>query len=320
MSHYVRLSIVAPRAPTAAGPLGQADVDRMVALWRAELAQVTPDHPDLIVLPEACDRYAGPSAAQQQDYYRLRGDQLLDLFRETARRQRCHIAYSAIRALDDGTWRNTTQLIGRDGEIVGLYNKTHTTIGETEENGILCGREAPIIECDLGRVACAICFDLNFHDLRLQYAAAHPDLILFSSMYHGGLMQAYWAYSCRAHFVASVAGLPSAIVSPVGHTLATTTNYMDYVTTSVNLDCRVVHLDYNWPRLNALKAKYGPGVTLFDPGHLASVLVTSELEGIPVDEMLREFEIELLDDYLARSLAHHHNPTHIEPPTDEEPQ
>ncbi len=318
MSHYVKISSIAPRPLHANGPLGQRDVDRMVVFWRAELAQVTPDRPDLIVLPEACDRFVGPTGAEQQAYYRLRGEQLLDLFRDVAREQRCHIACSAIRLLPDGTRRNTTQLIGRDGEIVGLYNKTHTTIGETEESGILCGREAPILSCDLGRVVCAICFDLNFDELRLQYAAARPDLILFSSMYHGGLMQAYWAYSCRAHFVAAVAGLPSAIISPVGHTLATTTNYMDHVTATVNLDCRVVHLDYNRGRLRALKAKYGPGVTIYDPGYLASVLLSSETEGVSVDDLMREFEIEPLDDYIARSLAHHHDPTHVEPPNQEE--
>ena len=314
MSHYVKISTLGPRPlPAGNSPLSQTDVDRMIAFWRYELSQVMPDCPDLIVLPEACDRFSGPSSADHA-YYRVRGNQMRDLFRDIARQRHCHIAYSAIREAPDGTWRNSTQLIGRDGEILGIYNKNHTVITETTEQGTLCGREAPIITCDLGRVACAICFDLNFDELRLHYAAARPDLILFSSMYHGGLMQTYWAYSCRAHFVSAVAGLPCNVVSPVGQVLASSTNYLDHVTTTVNLDCRVVHLDFNWEHLRALKAKYGRGVSIYDPGYLASVLVSSETEGISVDEMIREFNIELLDDYMARSLAHQHDPTHIEPP------
>jgi len=60
-------------------------------------------------------------------------------------------------------------------------------IEETTQDGVLCGKEAPVFECDFGRVACAICFDLNFDELRLKIAKARPDLILFCSMYHGGL-------------------------------------------------------------------------------------------------------------------------------------
>ena len=80
--------------------------------------------------------------------------------------------------------------------------------------------DAPLIECDFGRVGSAICFDLNFSEIRQRYEQARPDLLIFPSMYHGGLMQAYWAYACRAHLVTAVCGLPSAILSPVGNELA----------------------------------------------------------------------------------------------------
>ena len=130
-------------------------------------------------------------------------------------------------------------------------------------------------------------------------------------MYHGGLMQGYWAYSCRAHMVTAVAGVPSVILSPLGHILASTTNYFDHVTATVNLDCKVAHLDFNWEKLASLKARYGTGVSIFDPGYLGSVLVTSETDDKTSDDLIREFEIELLDDYWARSLAHHHDPKNI---------
>ena len=154
-----------------------------------------------------------------------------------------------------------------------------------------------------GRVACAICFDLNFDELRLKYVAQRPDLIVFSSMYHGGLMQAYWAYSCRAHFVGACSGLPSAILSPAGEILATTTNYFSCVTATVNLDCALIHLDYNWEKLRALQRKYRRDVTINDPGQLGCVLVSSEHDALSVMDMIREFEIETRDEYLKRSLA-----------------
>jgi predicted amidohydrolase len=312
LANYVKISTIGPR-PLAENPgPGQAAVDRMLAFWKGKLAQVLPDRPDLIVLPEASDRYPVHSMAERLAYYRARGNQVRDLFGDIARKHRCHIAYSAAREMPDGTWRNSTQVIGRDGQVLGIYNKNHLVITETTEGGILCGRDAPLIECDFGRVGCAICFDLNFDEIRLKYVRARPDLILFSSMYHGGLMQGYWAYSCRAHVVTSIAGLPSAILSPVGNVLASTTNYFDFVTTTVNLDCQVVHLDFNWEKLKAMKAQYGPKVSIYDPGYLGAVLIASESDEMTIDDLIETYEIERLDDYWARSLAHRHDPRNVE--------
>jgi hypothetical protein len=309
----VRIATLGPRSPSVdANAEPQAIVAQMIAHWQREFSQILPDRPDLIVVPEACDRPAGLSRERQLEYYRVRKNQVRDFFAKVAAENHCYVVYSATREMDDGTWRNSSVLIDRGGKVVGAYNKNHVVIEETTESGILCGREAPVFECDFGRVAFAICFDLNFDELRLRYVKAKPDLIVFSSMYHGGLMQAYWAYSCRAHFVGAISGLPCEIRNPQGEVIASSTNYFDYAVADVNLDCRLAHLDYNWSRLRELKNKYGPKVTIRDPGFLGSVLVSSEDETVSVDEMIGEFHIELLDDYMARALAHRHTPGNIE--------
>jgi len=313
MANRVRISTI------GAAPLGlQPTVDVAEALdlvrkqWEKEIRQVLPDRPDLIVLPEACDLPGHWPPRRIQEYYRARGNRMLDFFAGVAREHRCYIAYAAVREADDGTWRNSVILLDRRGEIAGIYNKNHVTMAECDDYGVLYGSGAPIIECDFGRVACAICFDLNFEELRLRYAAARPDLIIFCSMYHGGLMQAYWAYSCRCHLVSAVSRLPSAILSPVGTVIASSTNYFDFVTATVNLDCLVAHLDDQWDRLKALKEKYGRDVSIFDPGLLGPVLITSESEGRTAREMATEFSIEPIDDYFARCRAHRAAPGRIE--------
>ena len=309
----VRIATIGPRpVQVDANAEPQKIVERVIAHWKGRFAQVLPDKPDLIVVPEACDRPSGLSLEKRLAYYRVRKNQVRDYFARVAKENHCYLVYSGAREMDDGTWRNSSVLIGREGQIVGTYNKNHVVIEETTKAGILCGREAPVFECDFGRVALAICFDLNFEELRLKYAKTKPDLIIFSSMYHGGLMQAYWAYSCRAHFVGAIAGLPCEIRDPLGGLVASNTNYFDFVVADVNLDCRLAHLDYNWSRLRALIGKYGPKVTIKDPGFLGSVLISSEHETITVDEMIAEFEIELLDDYMARALAHRHTPGNME--------
>lgn len=278
-------------------------VKQVTEFWRSKLEQVLPDKPDLIVLPEACESPSGLSAEEQFAYIRILKNQLLDLFASVAKEHHCYIVFGAIREEGNGVWRNSSILLDREGNVAGMYHKNFPTPGEIE-NGIIPGSEAPVFECDFGRVACVICFDLNFTELCDKYATQKPGIILFSSMYHGGLIQSYWAYRCRSFFVGALDSrdVPSEIRNPQGEVIASSTNYFDFTVATINLDYCQAHLDYNWERLRKLKEKYGNDVTITDPGKLGSVLITSGHQSISAADMVKEFGIELLDDYLNRSV------------------
>jgi len=311
MANRIRISTIGAAAAVGNPGTGADAVARMIDHWRAHFARVLPDRPDLILVPECCDRYPAQPLPQCQEYYRYRAHQVGDYFASVARDNSCYVAYPAVRLLPDGTWRNSLELFDRGGRSMGFYNKNYPVTTETSEAGILAGRTAPLFACDFGRVGCAICFDLNFAGIRAQYVQSRPDLVLFASMYHGGLMQNYWAYSCRAHLATAICGLPSGIISPVGELLATSTNYYGYVTAEVNLDCAVAHLDFNWEKLDAMRAQYGPQVRVHDPGYLGSVLISSESPDRRIGEVVGELGIELLSDYMARSAAHAEDPAHV---------
>ena len=314
MANRVKLSTFACRPPQLPVDTPPADVAQaMIDFWKDKLDSVLPDRPDLILLPEMCDRPQGWTSDGTAAYFEARENRLFDFFRSVAAKNRCYVAYSSALRASDGRFRNATAVLDREGSEAGRYHKNHCTIGENEDSGMVYGKESPRIECDFGAVSCAICFDLNFEEIRQKTRANRPDVVLFSSMYHGGLMQPYWAYSCRAHFVASVCGLPSAILAPTGETLATTTNYTDHATATVNLDCGLFHLDYNRPLLAELKRKYGPRVTVHDPGFLGAVLVSSEAAEFSVADLVSEFGLEPLDDYFERALAHRRAPGRVEP-------
>jgi len=120
-------------------------------------------------------------------------------------------------------------------------------------------------------------------------------------MYHGGVAQNIWAYTCQSYFVSSVyRGYPSEIRNPLGNVIASTTHNYDYALSKINLDFKKVHLAYNFLNLTALKKKYGKTVKISDPGEYAAVLVTSENNNVSAEEMIKEFEIELFDEYLDR--------------------
>jgi len=313
-SNYVKIATIgAPAAHLDLDQEPQALVDQMIEFWRNELSRVLPDKPDLIVLPEACDRPAGMNIELQLKYFKTRGDQILEFFSSVAKENHCYIAFGVKHQLEDGSWRNSCFLLDRNGKTAGIYNKNFPTVGEMEA-GIKAGKEAPVFECDFGRVACAICFDLNFDELRQRYAEQKPDIIVFPSMYHGGLVQEHWAYTCRSYFVSAIAiaSLRSEIRNPMGKIVATSTNYFHTAVATINLDYCLAHLDYNWAKLGAMKEKYGEDVTISDPSKIGSVFLTSEHETISIDKMVKEFEITLLDEYLKNSRAFRHKPGMME--------
>jgi hypothetical protein len=295
-SNYVKVATIGATPVLDEKQKPQVLVDKVIEFWGKKLDQVLPDKPDLIVLPEVCDlSMAG------KEYLNVRKDQILNYFASVARKNNCYIAFGMFREESKDIWRNSCVILDRKGSIAGIYDKNYPTIKEMEL-GIKAGTMATIIQCDFGRVAVVICFDLNFDEFREKVANEKPDLVLFSSMYHGGLVQGEWAYSCRSYFVGSVyKGNPSEIRNPLGDVVASTTNYFDFVVATINLDNELVHLDYNWERLTSLKEKYGPAVTISDPGQVGAVLVESEDKNIPVSRMIKETELELLDDYLDRA-------------------
>lgn len=276
-------------------------VNEIIKYWQNKFDKVLPNQPDLIVITEASDLAAGMSMEEQFEYYEVRKNQVFDFYSSVAKANHCYIAFGMNRQ-EDGNMRNSCVLLGRNGEVVGVYDKNFLPANELEI-GIIPGTEMPVFECDFGRVVCAICFDLNFDELRERCAAKKPDLVIFPTLFHGGLEQSKWAYSCRSYFVSAYGGTnaPSEIRNALGEVEATSTNYFNYAVATINLDQELAHLDGNWEKLTALKRKYETEVTITDPGKLGVVMITSEKDGISALDMVEEFEIELVDEYFERS-------------------
>ena len=286
----------------------ERSVTRMIEFWRGNLAAVLPDHPDLIVVYEDCDNYPLYTTEESLAYYECRGERIRDFFAEEARANHCYIAYCAYRSAGDGSWRNCMELIGRNGECAGTYNKNYPVPEETLLGRLRAGREAHVLETDFGKVAMVICFDLNFVELLEKYREQQPDLILFSSVYHGGLMQKVWASRCDAYFIGAVCDDECSVVNPLGETVALSSNYFSHVTAALNLDYQVLHLDGNRKKLEAAKLRYGRDITVFDPGHLGRVLLTSRHPERSSAEIAAEFDMELWRDYYRRSREHRRAP------------
>ncbi len=228
----------------------------------------------------------------------LTNQQMVDAI---AKENHCYIAFGMKRKDDAGVWRNSCVMLDRNGEVAGIYDKNFPTPDELER--ITASDKVGLIQTDFGTVGCVICFDLNFDELRKRYAKLNPDLIIYIGMYHGGLDQAQWAYTCRSWFVGSIgiSNLVSQIRNPFGEVVATSSNHFNYIVSTVNLDCELAHLDHNKVQFKELKKKYGDKVTIYDPSEVAVVMITSEADDVSAADMVKEFDIELVDHYFNRT-------------------
>ncbi len=275
---------------------------RVETLWLNKIADIRHDRPDIIVIPEAANwpwQWYG-ATEERNAFASEHATDFVNLMRRAARENHCYICAPVIRTGADGKLRNSIVLIDRDGEVAATYNKTFPTIHEID-TGVVAGQGAICHDADFGRIGFVICFDLNFPELLEQYAALQPDLLVFSSIFHGDLLQNWWALRCRSYLAGATTQTGCTLVNPLGQRIRSSSNYSDFLVVPVDFDYQVVHLDYNADKLAAAKRDLGLKIDLFDPGRLGRVLLTSRDPSISSAAVMQRYGIMPLDDYYDRS-------------------
>lgn len=218
---------------------------------------------------------------------------------EAARRHKVHVVWPRIEyAPERGGLRNTAVLIGRDGAVIGRYDKMFPTYSELDK-GCVPGTELPTFETDFGRVAMLICFDMNFAEVHDQLRSGKPDVVVFSSMYRGGLQARALAFELGAYVVTSIKNELGLIVSRCGRVLKEST-YEGLAVQPINTNSIALHMDRNWDKMDAMLAKYGPALT-FDYYTREAYFVIEFTGDSDIDELVREFALETFQDYFDRS-------------------
>ncbi len=245
--------------------------------------------PDLIVLPETICRTCDEEVPEGPTTQLLAG---------LAREYNCYITVPVHQKEPKSeAVFNVLGLLDRRGELAGIYRK-YIPVYPEFDHGTRPGPGATLIRTEFGPVGGVICFDLNFGELRAQYKKLKPKLLLFSSMYHGGLVQNFWALDVQAYFVGSVyRGTPCTIIDPQGTTLDTSNNYRSWASARINLDFEVVHLDKNRARFDDIHRKYGEAVRIVITGEVGTSVIYSETAERTAADIVDEFELVRLYDY-----------------------
>lgn len=300
----ITVSIVGLDRPPV--PAAGASVEACVRYWTRGMDREVVKKPDLIVLPEVVDFWRGLSRREMRDWVvTVRGDGLLKAFQAYAKEHRCYLVFNSYRQRKDGRFANCTFAIDRDGDVVAVYDKVCPTQWEIEcpHLTIVPGARPVAVDTDFGRLSFATCFDLNFRDMMEATAALKPDVVAFCSAYHGGFWQRAWALTCRSYFIASTLGKKGKDVwGPSGESLFHLNDYFQTGSVKINTNYAVCHLDFNWGGLEKAVETYGPRVTVRDPGSVGCVTLLSNDPALKVESVVKEFGLELLSDYYARSV------------------
>jgi predicted amidohydrolase len=265
------------------------------------------DKPDLILLTEGCMQNSPRSATRKEKEDKAdplpEPGPITQFLSRKAAQYHCYIMASYWRKAPKGAGRyNSAVLFDRQGKVAGWYDKAFPTIGEMED-GILPGKGAVVFDTDFGRIGAMICYDFNFMELLAEYKKAGAELICFLSNYRAGKLIPAAALRNQCFFASAIPGENGVIVDPLGRALAESSMYGRIIFARINLDSRVVHIDFNIDRVRKLKEKYGPLVKIEVASPEAVYYLTSLHPDVSVGDMIKEFEVETLDAYLDRARA-----------------
>lgn len=87
------------------------------------------------------------------------------------------------RGAERGVVYNSAILIGPDGGIVGIYDKTHPAPWERRDGGgwVEVGKRADVFETELGTIGMIICYDGDFPELSRLLAVKGAEIIIRAS-------------------------------------------------------------------------------------------------------------------------------------------
>ena len=203
--------------------------------------------PDLIALSEVIYDFGAGLPIPETSENLKEGGTFLNAMKAKAKEYACYIVANLHEKDDDNHYYNTSVLIGRDGEVVGKYSKTHNSMSEFEK-GVTPGNEYPVFDTDIGKIGMLICWDAYFPEPARILTQNGADLIVVSTV--GDAAYRHIARAMENGVYVLVSGnhfanlnncgiLPCKIIDPQGHVLSHTINENNPAVAEVDLSYKL---------------------------------------------------------------------------------
>jgi len=274
-------------------------VDQMAAQARRKYGRGL----DLAVLPEAAlPGEVGDDALARSIPF---AGQVQEAFSRKAREHGCYIVAPTY-LLDSPERRrcsNAAVLVGRKGEVVGIYRKIHLVVSldhGTMEGGATPGDALPVFDCDFGRLGIQICYDMNFADGWAQLARAGAELIAWPTQSPQTSQPAFRAKQQRCYIVSSTWRHNASIFEPTGKIAAQITPPQSVLVEELDLSYAILPWSSKLRNGEALKQAYGDkvGFHYYEDEDLG--IFWSNDPGIMVGEMVRSIGVLEIEEEMAQ--------------------
>ena len=218
--------------------------------------------PDLVCLPEAFTA-RGVAVGSVADVSESLSGPTIERLSERAKDQRCFIVCPIYLERSTGVC-NSAVVIGRDGNVTGVYDKLHPCMSSPDdillENGVIPGSKPGCFELDFGAVGLLICMDVHFPESWQELADNGRKLVLWPSAVPGGLLPVAFARLHQYYVATAVRTGTARIIDPMGANVAVSNGKQPYALARINLDYLLADHDSNPGLSQAIYGEYGDRV------------------------------------------------------------
>lgn len=255
---------------------------------------------DLVLLPEAFV-LAGMPAAASRSVAEEPGGPVVEMLAAAARAYRTNIVAGHL-IREGGRIFNRALVLGRDGELVGWYDKLHP-VGNERDAGVAPGATVGVFELDIGRIGVATCFDINWPDIWSTMAHRKVDLACWLSAYDGGFPLRSYAWQHQYPIVSSVYSYHAGLYDITGDATILTSRWQRIGYYELNLDRALFHADGNAAKIVAIQKRYGANVAVKSHTEEHLFVIECRDANLSITDVIREFELELYTEYISRCSA-----------------
>lgn len=192
--------------------------------------------PDVICLPEGITVVGtGKSYAEVSEPIPGSTTQRLG---ELAKKLRCYIVAGIYERVGSVIY-NTAVLIGRKGELVGAYRKTHLPREEVE-GGLTPGDSYPVFDTDFGKVGLMICWDVQFPEPCRAMAVKGAEVVLLPIWGGSETLAKARAIENHVFLITSSYDMKTFIIDPTGSVLGEATAERPVAVAELHLDRKIL--------------------------------------------------------------------------------